>query len=236
METAVALIVRRAKCRLGGYVCLCNTHVLVSALHDSELHGALRKAWLVLPDGAPVAWLQRRLGGQDRVATRVAGPDLMLRVIDEGREVGLRHYLLGSSDSTLERLRLRLERQLPGCRIVGSYSPPFAERWEPAPSEWHVIRSADADIVWCSLGAPKQELWMGRNAHRLSPSLVVGVGAAFDFHSGAKPRAPYWMQTMGLEWFYRMVREPRRLGPRYLRSNVEFVLRAATALMERHVR
>jgi N-acetylglucosaminyldiphosphoundecaprenol N-acetyl-beta-D-mannosaminyltransferase len=219
LNSAADSVIARSRAGRGGYACLCNVHVLVTAQRDARVRQALEDSWLVAPDGAPVSWLQRRYGaGESR---RIAGPDLMTRVLDLGRSYGLRHYLFGSSPATLHRLRGMLTDRLPGVSIVGVEAPPFdvVERLEPSR---HLLE-ARPDIVWCSLGAPKQELWMNQFSERLSPSLSVGVGAAFDFLAGAKQRAPKWMQDAALEWLYRLGQEPRRLGGRYLRTNSEFV-------------
>jgi N-acetylglucosaminyldiphosphoundecaprenol N-acetyl-beta-D-mannosaminyltransferase len=223
---AAHLVIDRARKGLGGYACQCNVHVLITSKHEPALARALEDSWLNFPDGAPVAWLQRRVGA--RGAQRVAGPDLIAEVIDRGRECGLRHFLFGSTQSVLECLRERLAERYPGARIVGSLSPRFAE-WSTREEDRYVeeIASARPHMVWCALGAPKQELWMQRNAGAIAPALVIGVGAAFEFMAGNKKRAPLWMQQAGLEWLHRLGNEPGRLLGRYLRTNSEYLLRAA---------
>jgi N-acetylglucosaminyldiphosphoundecaprenol N-acetyl-beta-D-mannosaminyltransferase len=197
--------------------------VLVTAQRDNALWGALGGAWAVFADGAPVAWLQRRLGTTN--ARRVAGPDLMAAVVERGCEHSLRHFLFGSTTPVLDALRHNLTARFPAVRIVGAYAPPpGAERDDSCVS---IIEAARPDIVWCGLGAPKQELWMARQAKALDSALFLGVGAAFDFHAGASARAPVWMREHGLEWFHRLAREPRRLARRYLSTNSRFVLLAA---------
>jgi N-acetylglucosaminyldiphosphoundecaprenol N-acetyl-beta-D-mannosaminyltransferase len=224
-------LVERALAGSGGYVCLCNVHLFVVARHDEEVRRALAGAALTFPDGWPIAWLQRRLGHSS--ATRVAGPDLFARAIADGRNSGTRHFLLGSSEDVLRRLEENLRRRFPDAELAGRLSLPFFERegfgaTEPAIAE---VRRASPHVVWLSLGCPKQELWMLRYAHELAPALVAGVGAAFDFHAGTKPRAPAWMQQAGLEWLHRLMSEPRRLASRYSRTNSEFLLLAARALL-----
>jgi N-acetylglucosaminyldiphosphoundecaprenol N-acetyl-beta-D-mannosaminyltransferase len=229
-------MVDRAVAAAGGYVCLCNVHLFVAARHDEQVFRALTGAALAFPDGWPIAWLQRRIGHGG--AKRVPGPDLMAEVINTGRRFGLRHFLLGSTDGVLRRLEANLGRGYPGVEIAGRRSLPFFEadefsRTEPALAE---IRRARPHIVWLSLGCPKQELWMLRYAHELAPALVAGVGAAFDFHAGTKPRAPAWVQSAGLEWLHRLVSEPRRLASRYARTNSEFLLLAAMTLLRQRRR
>jgi N-acetylglucosaminyldiphosphoundecaprenol N-acetyl-beta-D-mannosaminyltransferase len=231
VDTVAETVIRRALAGEGGHVVLCNVHVLMTATRDPEVHRALEDAWLVLPDGAPVAWLQRRLGAD--AARRVGGPDLMPVVLDRGRDVGLRHAFVGSTRGTLDALTGRLQARYPGITIAGTVAPPFG-----SPSSWSedVIASVSSwrpHIVWLALGAPKQELWMSEHAAALAPSLVLGVGAAFDFHAEVCARAPRWMQHAGLEWLHRLGSEPRRLAGRYVKTNSAFVAHAAIVLVRR---
>ena len=219
LESAAEAVVERALSGQGGYACLANVHVVVSAQRHEDLHTALELAWAVFPDGAPIAWTQRRSRVQ---SSRVAGPDLMFEVLDRGRKVGLRHFLFGSTPNVLADLEANLTERIEGIQIVGRHAPPPAE--EESPEAIEAIRATHPDIVWVALGAPKQELWASRHATTLAPAVLVGVGAAFDFHSGRMPRAPLWMQRRGLEWLSRLIHEPRRLGWRYVSTNTRFVL------------
>ena len=230
-EGAVECVIDRVVSHLGGYAVLCNVHVLMTAQDEAEVHEAVDDAWLVFPDGAPVAWMERKLGAH--TAERVGGPDLMLSVLDRGRARGLRHVLVGSTDPTLQRLGERIRSQLRGVEIVGTIAPPFDD-----PSEWSdeaiaTIRGWRPDIIWLALGAPKQEMWMKQYASAVAPALVIGVGAAFDFHADTKKRAPEWMQHAGLEWAHRLASEPRRLAGRYMTTNAAFMVRAARTLAAR---
>jgi N-acetylglucosaminyldiphosphoundecaprenol N-acetyl-beta-D-mannosaminyltransferase len=227
LDTAARAVVERARAGAGGYACLCNVHVLMTAQRDVALHEALKEAWSVFPDGAPVAWLQRQVGA--RTSRRVAGADLMSRVFALGEEAGLRHYLFGSTPDVLSQLQRRFVEGFPAA-LVGAESPPFGsvESLEPSAE----LAAAQPDVVWCSLGAPKQELWMRRCAEQLKPAVVLGVGAAFDFLAGTKARAPVWLHETGLEWLHRLVSEPRRLAGRYLRTNSEFAFRTAISLLK----
>jgi N-acetylglucosaminyldiphosphoundecaprenol N-acetyl-beta-D-mannosaminyltransferase len=230
LETAARAVLSRAVDGPGGYCCFCNVHVLVLAQRDEPLRRALDDASAVFADGAPVAWLQRRIGFD---AERVPGPDLMPAVWRLGRAAGLRHFLLGSTPQVLDVLQHRAHAAYPGVRIVGALSPAF----DRADHEWDdvvaLISSLRPHVVWCSLGAPKQELWMHRYARRLAPSLVLGVGAAFDFVAQTKQRAPVWMQQNSLEWLHRLASEPKRLSGRYVRTNSEFIVRAGFELLRR---
>jgi N-acetylglucosaminyldiphosphoundecaprenol N-acetyl-beta-D-mannosaminyltransferase len=228
-DTAVQLVVARAASGEGGYACFANAHVMATATRSPTLKAALQGSWCVFPDGAPVAWIQRRTGGGG--ARRIAGPDLMLAVLDRGRELGLRHYLFGSTPHVLDALANNLSERQPGIEIVGTRAPSYGR--EDAEAGLADIRSARPDIVWVALGAPKQELWASRHVSDLPASLLMPVGAAFDFIADAKPRAPEWMQGHGLEWVHRLWTEPRRLGWRYLSTNSIFVLRALRDLSYR---
>jgi N-acetylglucosaminyldiphosphoundecaprenol N-acetyl-beta-D-mannosaminyltransferase len=220
--------------RAGGYVCLMNVHVLETALHDAEVASVLERARVVFPDGAPIAWLQRRRHGS---AERVGGPDLMAAVLSAGRGAGLRHAFYGSTRDVLDLLEQTVEERYPGVEIVGSIAPPFGSRDQSElDAELDELREADPHIVWVALGAPRQELWAALHAAALTPALVVCVGAAFAFLSGSKNRAPRWMQTHGLEWLHRLATEPRRLGGRYVRTNARFVVRAAADVLRVPVR
>jgi N-acetylglucosaminyldiphosphoundecaprenol N-acetyl-beta-D-mannosaminyltransferase len=215
--------------RSGGYVSLCNAHVAVNAQHSDAHRRALTGASAVFPDGAPVAFIQRRKGAA--YAERVAGPDLMNAVFDRGRRHRIRHFFYGAELSTLLRLEARLKDRWPSAEVVGRIAPPVSQH--PPCLDAAAVRElsqAAPDIVWVGLGSPKQDIWMATNSSNLAPAVLIGVGAAFDFLSGRKNRAPLVMQTAGLEWLHRLISEPRRLGMRYLRTNTEFVIRGAVDL------
>lgn len=231
LDSAVECIVDRVTSHLGGYAVLCNVHVLMTSQERVDLHEAVDDAWQVFPDGAPVAWMQRRLGVT--VAERVGGPDLMLGVLDRGRNRQLRHVFLGSTDATLQRLTERIQEQLRGVEIVGTLAPPFSDESSWSDEAIAQIRAWQPDIIWLALGAPKQEIWMRKYAGAVAPALVIGVGAAFDFHADTKKRAPQWMQRTGLEWLFRLASEPRRLAGRYASTNSRFIIRALAEVVRR---
>lgn len=210
------------------YVCFANVHVLEASRSDPRLLDALQAADLVLPDGLPVAWLAGRADG--RRADRIPGATFFEAVC--ARDIGRRrHFLYGSTEETLCRLREALRTRFPGIEICGSEAPPFRSLTEPEREAAYArINSTNPDVVWIGLGAPKQELWMQAARHHLDAPVLAGVGAAFDFVSGAKARAPGWMQNAGLEWFHRMVIEPRRLTGRYVKTNLTFSARVVRAL------
>ena len=187
----------------------------------AEVASALQDSWMNFPDGVPITWVQHRTGAPS--SERVCGIDLMPLVFDLGQAVGLRHYLFGSTEAVLQRLREQIAYRWPAALVAGAYSPPFGPIDDPSHSgAIEEITRTRPHIVWVGLGAPKQDMWGQLYAPRLSPSLVMGVGAAFDYVSQSQQRAPLWMQQRGLEWLYRLRSEPRRLASRYVRSNAAF--------------
>jgi N-acetylglucosaminyldiphosphoundecaprenol N-acetyl-beta-D-mannosaminyltransferase len=229
LDAAGALVLDRARSGAGGYSCLCGVHGIVTAQHNTGMMDALSQSWLNFPDGAPVAWLMRRFGADG--AQRVAGPDLMPLVIDAGQPLGIRHFLVGSTPEVLEQLQRRLVERYPKAIIAGAISPPFRRLSEDEDAHMaQQIVDSGADVVWVGLGLPKQDEWLRRNAELFKPAVGLGVGAAFDFLAGTKPRAPQWMRSCGLEWFHRLLSEPRRLARRYAATNTEFVARAGIAI------
>ncbi|HMW16052.1 MAG TPA: WecB/TagA/CpsF family glycosyltransferase [Pseudomonadales bacterium] len=206
----------------GSYACFVNAHVTVEARHDESLREAVNKATFAFPDGMPV-FLTARLKSAKRVE-KISGPDFLQWVFADPQLRKRNHYFFGSTPETLEALVKRLEKVFPGCNIVGWESPPFrpVSDAELADSIDKMVQ-ARAELIWIGLGAPKQEVWMAKNFARLPNTLLLGVGAAFDFHAGVVRRAPVWMQKFGLEWLYRLLQEPRRLWKRYLVTNTLFV-------------
>jgi len=204
----------------GRYICVTTVHGIGEARADPSFRQILNASWLTTPDGMPLVWL-----GPPGVE-RVYGPDLLLAVCDTGRQVGLTHYFYGGNPGVAEELKAKLIARFPGLAVVGTFTPPFRpiDTAEAAALRADVAR-ARPDIVWVGLGTPKQERFMAEFAPTLDAGVLIGVGAAFDFHSGRVRQAPRWMQRSGLEWVFRLGTEPRRLGPRYLKTNPLFVLR-----------
>lgn len=213
-----------------GYVCVTGVHGVSEAQRESRVRTALNEAWLNVPDGMPLVWLGRRLA--PRPVTRVYGPDLMLAVCDTGRAVGLTHYFYGGGPEVSGELRDRLSARFPGLSVVGTFTPPFRAL---NPQETDTLRAEVAakrpDVIWIGLSTPKQELFMAEHWQRLDAGLLIGVGAAFDFHTGRVRQAPQWMQRSGLEWLFRLALEPRRLGRRYLVNNPLFLWRIGLQLL-----
>jgi N-acetylglucosaminyldiphosphoundecaprenol N-acetyl-beta-D-mannosaminyltransferase len=212
------------------YVCICNVHSLVTARQQPAFARALAQADMTTPDGAPVAWMLRRLGmaGQERIN----GPDLMLRYCERAQRSGVAIFLYGSTAEMLMALQSELRRRFPALRIAGSHAPPFRP---PTPaetqSEIDQINGSGAGVVFVSLGCPKQEMWMAERSGHIR-AVTIGVGAAFAFHAGITRRAPAWMHSAGLEWLHRLAQEPRRLWRRYLVTNSVFIVQAAIQLLQ----
>jgi N-acetylglucosaminyldiphosphoundecaprenol N-acetyl-beta-D-mannosaminyltransferase len=206
-----------------GYMTAAAVNLVMSAHEDAETRAAVLGATLAVPDGQPLVWALRALGHSS--ATRVYGPDLMAAFCARAARGETPVYLYGGRSEDARRLlERRLSERFRGLRIAGGLSPPFREL--TAAEEEDVIdhiNSSQASVVWVGTGQPKQEKWMARMRAQLSAPLLVGVGAAFDFHAGLVPQAPAWMQRAGLEWSYRLAREPRRLWRRYARYNPRFI-------------
>jgi N-acetylglucosaminyldiphosphoundecaprenol N-acetyl-beta-D-mannosaminyltransferase len=205
------------------YVIAVPAHCIVECLKDERLRAIYNRAGMVTPDGRPIAWITRLMG--HRHVEQVRGSDLMMAVFRRSVNAGYRHFLYGGwPPVVVERLALKLSQRFPGVQIIGTYAPPF--RSLTTEEDHHVIEMINAtqpDIVWIGLGAAKEEFWAEAHVGKIVAPVLVGVGAAFDFHSGVKTEAPRWMIRAGLEWFFRLLTEPRRLGPRYLRDNPIFV-------------
>ena len=209
--------------RANTYVCVTGVHGVMESQSDPQLRDIHNRSGLTTPDGMPMVWCGRYAGAAGM--TRVYGPDLMLEVCALAAQRGWRMYFYGAAPGVPEELADRLSAMYPGLVVVGTYSPPYRELTESEKSEIAVqIDAAEPDVVWVGLSTPKQERWMHDFRPRVDAPVLVGVGAAFDIHAGRLPQAPRWMQRSGLEWFYRLLREPKRLWRRYLSNNPRFVL------------
>lgn len=214
LGSAVDALISAVRTGRKGYVCIRDAHGIVRCQNDHRLRKIHNEAFMVTPDGMPLVWALKATG--HRQADRVYGPDLMLALMKEGQGLGLRHYLYGTTPDTLGRLERRLCSCFPDLRIVGSYSPPFRSLSDEERDEVAArINASGADVIWVGLSTPKQELWMAEMRDRLDAPVLVGVGAAFDFHAGVTRQAPRVIQRSGLEWLFRLACEPRRLWRRY---------------------
>lgn len=224
MTRAIDAIDRAIVERRGGYVCVRDAHGVMAAQQDAHFLDVHESAFLVVPDGMPLVWFGRLYGNE---MSRVCGPDLMLALCEHGAARGHRHYFFGGTEDALERLKPALQRMFPRLQMVGMESPPFKPvTTEPDKQAVARIAAADPDIVWVGLGSPKQEYWMKANAPLLPNAILIGVGAAFNFHAGTVRRAPVWMQRSGFEWLYRLMQEPRRTWRRYLVMAPQFLVLA----------
>ncbi|GAA0671122.1 WecB/TagA/CpsF family glycosyltransferase [Kitasatospora atroaurantiaca] len=209
-----------------GYVCVTGVHGVMECQRDPELLRIHNESGLTVPDGMPMVWAGRRAGAERM--SRVPGPGLMLDVLSRAAERGWSSYLYGAGEGVPELLGERLTGRLPGLKIAGAESPPFRPLTPQEDAEAvERINDSGADLVWVGLSTPKQERWMAAHRDRLAAPVLLGVGAAFDFHAGLKSQAPLWMQQRGLEWSYRLAKEPRRLWRRYLRNNPAYLARIA---------
>jgi len=218
---AIAAAVRE---RRKGYICVTGVHGVIEAQDDPDFKRILNGAFLCTPDGMPMVWAGKLNG--HREMRRVYGPDLMLDICAWSETSGAKHFFYGGANGVAELLVRKLKEKFPKLQVVGTLTPPFRalnEDEEKALAEQ--IRAAQPDIFWVGLSTPKQEKFMAEYLPKLDATVMIGVGAAFDFHSGRVKQAPRWMQRSGLEWFYRLCSEPRRLGKRYLRNNPLFALK-----------
>lgn len=221
-QEALGRIASWAQARESRYVCVCNVHSVVTASGDPEFRQIVEGADMVTSDGMPVAWALRRLGYPRQ--QRLDGPNLMWKFCEQAARSGESVYLLGSTDTTLAALDARLREAFPSLSIGGRHAPPFRPISEL--EDRHIvdaINASGARVVFVALGCPKQERWMAAHRGRVR-AVMIGVGAAFDYHAGSINRAPQWMQNSGLEWLHRLASEPRRLWKRYLVTNTLFLL------------
>lgn len=219
------LVLDRAGHGSAGYVCCCDVNSVSCAHRDRRHRTILNRSFLTTPDGMPVVWLARR--GDHEGVERVYGPDLLLSLCAATVHTTVRHFFYGGAPGTAEQLAQSLAVRFPGLSIAGTRTPPYgAMPEEEVDAVAAEIRSTQASLIWVGLSTPLQEALMARLVTQLDRGVLLGVGAAFDLHSGRIRQAPHWMQRSGLEWIWRFAREPRRLGPRYLRNNPLFLLRA----------
>ncbi|MCR4658050.1 MAG: WecB/TagA/CpsF family glycosyltransferase [Lachnospiraceae bacterium] len=224
LQEAAKLVLSGGEELSGGYICFSNVHTTVMAHDSREYRDILNSSSYTFADGAPIARLMRRMGLKD--AERVAGPDFMTEVFklcDKDPAPGS-HFFYGSGEKTLSLLKKQLNEKYPHLKIAGMFSPPFRKVTPSEDAEFmEMIRDSGARYIWVGLGAPKQERWMAAHAGMFE-GVMLGVGAGFDFHAGTVGRAPVFMQKAGLEWLYRLFKDPKRLFKRYLVTNTKFIL------------
>ncbi|KVW94649.1 teichoic acid biosynthesis protein [Thiobacillus denitrificans] len=227
-EAATARVLGWAHARESRYVTICNVHVVVSAWRDAAYRKIINASDMATPDGAPVAWMLRRQGFDGQ--PRISGPDLMWALCERAAAARLPVYCYGSTEATLGQLEQRLLEAFPGLRIT--MEAPLFRALTPEEDAAAVdrINASGAGIVFVGLGCPKQERWIAEHRSKIN-AVLIGVGAAFDFHAGTMRRAPAWMRDNGLEWLHRLASEPGRLWKRYLVTNTLFILGATWQLL-----
>jgi N-acetylglucosaminyldiphosphoundecaprenol N-acetyl-beta-D-mannosaminyltransferase len=222
MNLALASIEEWVEKQSQNYVCVTGVHGVMESQTAPELRKIHNCAGLVTPDGMPLVWVGRASGHHDM--NRVYGPDLLLAVCQQSLQKQYRHYFYGGAEGIPELLAQKLRERFPHLIIAGTYSPPFRTLTPEEDAQVvDMINAANPDLVWVGLSTPKQERWMASHIGKLSAPVLLGVGAAFDFHAGVKKQAPLWMQRSGLEWLFRLLSEPSRLWKRYLYNNPRFV-------------
>lgn len=221
-ERASLAINRWIDNREKAYVCVTNVATVIDCQKDSAYQNVINNAGLRTPDGMPLVWIGKKRGFKD--IQRTYGPDLMLKMCDMGQSKGYRHFFYGGTDEILNNLKNQLLQKFPKLKIEGMYAPKILEINEIEREDViDRINDANPDILWVGIGSPKQDYWMLKHRDRLNVPVMVGVGAAFDFLSGIKKQAPPWMRRIGLEWFFRLCSEPKRLWRRYLVGNTKFI-------------
>lgn len=224
LSSALDVIAAAVRERRKGYICVTGVHGVMEAQDDPRFKEILNGAFLCTPDGMPMVWAGRLAGHAEM--RRVYGPDLMLDLCAWSETSGAKHFFYGGAEGVAGLLAQKLKEKFPGLQVVGTYTPPFRALNDAEVQALQAqVAAVQPDIFWVGLSTPKQEKFMAEFLPKLECTLMLGVGAAFDFHSGRVSQAPRWMQRSGLEWFYRLCSEPRRLWRRYFRNNPLFLLK-----------
>ena len=227
-EAATRQIRSWAQARESRYVCVANVHMLMEAYDSTKFRDILNDADMVTPDGMPLVWMMRAKGQGGQ--TRVYGPTLMLHVLNTAANQNLPVGFYGSKPEVLDELVHKILARYENLKIAFSCSPSFEPiRVEEDAMTIQKINESGTQILFVGLGCPKQEIWMADHRNKVK-AVMIGVGAAFDFHAGLKPQAPAWMQKMGVEWLFRLFTEPLRLWKRYLYHNPRFLVLAVADL------
>jgi N-acetylglucosaminyldiphosphoundecaprenol N-acetyl-beta-D-mannosaminyltransferase len=229
MERTLNRIAGELEARRKGYICMAGVHGIMEAYRNAELAAVYAASSMTVPDGTPTVWVGRWQG--HKAMRRVAGPDLMLEVFRRKEFAGCTHFLYGGEEHVAEELRERFSLRFPWARILGTYTPPHRDlNAEEEQSLIARMRELKPDIIWVGISTPRQERFMHRYLHRLDTTLMFGVGAAYDFHTGRIHDAPQWIKTIGMQWLHRLLQDPRRLWKRYLRNNPAFLWHIALQL------
>jgi exopolysaccharide biosynthesis WecB/TagA/CpsF family protein len=229
-ESASSIIIERAKNHESFGVSALAVHGLVTAIRDARVNKSVGQIHLIVPDGQPVRWALNNFH-KTNMKDRVYGPTLTLHVLKKANAHKLGVYLYGSTKYTLDKLERFIRKDYPGCVVCGIH----VDRFRDATPEEDIedigkINASGAHIVLVGRGCPRQEIWVGDHIGKINAAMLA-VGAAFDFHAGTKPQAPAWMQKNGLEWLFRMLSEPKRLGGRYISTNSYFIYLVLRAML-----
>lgn len=207
-----------------GYICVTGVHGISESQNEPQLRKIHNEAFLVTPDGMSLVWVGKWMAG--KCVDRVYGPDLMMSVCEATENSSYKHFIYGGAPGVAERLCSRLREKFQNLNIVGMYTPPFRRLNKKEETAFiQTIDKVAPTIIWVGLSNPKQEYFMAEYLSKLNTTLMIGVAAAFDFHSGSKRQAPYWIQRSGFEWLYRLIHNPAHLWKRYLKNNPLFILR-----------
>jgi N-acetylglucosaminyldiphosphoundecaprenol N-acetyl-beta-D-mannosaminyltransferase len=229
MEQSLARLAQHLRQKQKGYVCLTGVHGVMEAHRDPGLAQIFARSALTAPDGMPTVWMGRHQG--HLTMERVTGPDLMLEVMRREEFRDCTHFLCGGKPGVAEELRQKLQDLYPRLKIVGVHTPPFTAMSSTEEAALVAkINCLKPDIVWVGISTPRQERFMDHYLPLLDTSLMFGVGAAFDFHTGRISDCAEWIKRAGLQWLHRLAQDPRRLWKRYLRNNPEFLFHAALQL------
>ena len=224
LRGAVDAIATAICCQKKGYICVAGVHGIMEARRDPSLAHIFRDAFLVVPDGMPTVWMGRLQGLR---MVRVFGPELMLAVLQEPQLAHAKHYLYGGAPGVAKQLQEVLLSRNPELRITGTFCPPFRPLSTTEETTFiNEIRYHQPDIIWVGLSTPKQEKFMAKYLPNLRTTLMIGVGAAFDFHTGRINDSPQWIKQMGMQWVHRLAQDPQRLWRRYLFNNPPFACNA----------
>jgi len=204
-------------------VCVTNVYSTVLMQKDTEFRKINNSTSLVVADGMPIIWVSKLMGFP--LPCRIAGSDLFFELCTVASTRNYTFYFLGSKKEVLDKIRVNLKVDFPDLKIVGMYSPPYRDQFSEEENNDIVqkINEVKPDVLWVGMTAPKQEKWIFHNLDKLNVKVAIGVGAVFNFVAGSVPRAPVWMQKMGMEWFFRLIQEPKRLWKRYLIGNTIFL-------------
>ena len=228
-DSAAARVIELARLKNGGYICISTVHMVMEGYDNPDYAARVNAADLIVPDGMPLVWMQKLQGiGQ---ASQVRGTTLMIKLFGIAERSNLSVGFYGGRQEILDKISVRLKKEFPDLKVNYLFSPPFKPLTDAEDAEITAnIKNSGTDILFIGLGCPKQERWMAQHKDKL-PTVMLGVGAAFDFYAGNVSESPEWISRIGLEWFFRLIQEPKRLWRRYLILNPRFMRLAMVQLL-----